>query len=192
MTWPNKTTLLRCLREYSRIDLMARKYIFRRRTFEPASEDAVASSIHEITGEESPKPSYRGLYRFCTDADLALLLPAIAVSIASGLIIPAFTILLGKIFTSFGSFSTVQASPNDLNRQVTPFVAGICVIGAVAWVLGWARMALWLTFGEDAARRARERIMKGLLEKDITWFDEKVVDEGVSGNMNKVVKYYIH
>ncbi len=51
-------------------------------------------------------------------------------------------------------------------------------------------MALWLAFGENTARRARERIMKGLLEKNMTWFDQKVVDNGVSGSMNKAIKYH--
>lgn len=157
-----------------------------------ASEKAVAPSIHSIPEEERPVPSYRGLYRFCNTADLALLLPAVAVSIASGTLVPAFTILLGKIFQKFGSFSSGQISARDLEPQVTPFVVGICIVGAAAWGLGWAHMALWLAFGENTARRAREQIMKGLLEKNMTWYDSKVVDNGVSGSMNKAVKYHIH
>lgn len=155
------------------------------------SEKAVASSINnEVIEEERPTPSYRGLYRFTTKADLTILLPAIAVSIASGCLIPAFTILLGKIFTSFGAFSTGNLSGGDLEQQVVPFVIGICIVGVAAWGLGWANMALWLAFGENTARRARERIMKGLLEKNMTWFDQRVVDNGVSGSMNKAIKYH--
>ena len=102
----------------------------------------------------------------------------------------AFTILLGKIFTQFGAFSTGNLSGGDLEQQVVPFVIGICIVGAAAWGLGWANMALWLAFGENTARRARESIMKGLLEKNMTWFDQKVVDNGVSGSMNKAIKYH--
>ena len=155
------------------------------------SEKVVVSSINnEVIEEERPKPSYRGLYRFTTKADLTILLPAIAVSVAAGCLIPAFTILLGDIFASFGAFSTGQISGSDLEQQVVPFVIGICIVGAAAWGLGWANMALWLAFGENTARRARERIMKGLLEKNMTWFDQKVVDTGVSGSMNKAIKYH--
>lgn len=154
-----------------------------------ASEKVAASSIHTISEEEKrPTPSYRGLYRFCNNADLALLLPAISVSIVSGTLVPAFTILLGKIFTKFGAFSSGEIARNDLERQITPFVVGICIVGAAAWGLGWAHMALWLAFGENTARRAREQVMKGLLEKNMTWFDQRVVDNGVSGSMNKAVK----
>jgi hypothetical protein len=67
----------------------------------------------------------------------------------------------------------------------------MCIVGAAAWALGWAHMSLWLAFGENTARRARERIMNGLLQKDITWFDQKVVNNGVSGSMNKAIKYFL-
>jgi ATP-binding cassette, subfamily B (MDR/TAP), member 1 len=156
-----------------------------------ASEKTGVSTAPEIViEEERPTPSFRGLYRFCTNADLALLIPAIIASVGSGLLIPAFTILLGKIFTSFGSFSTGQIPAGELEKQATPFVIGICVVGAAAWAFGWAHMALWLAFGENTARRARERVMKGLLQKNMAWYDKRVVDNGVSGSMNKAVKYH--
>src|SRR5436190_6923874 len=113
------------------------------------SEKVVASSINEISEEERPKPSYAGLYRFCTKADLALLVPAIMVSVTSGCLVPAFTILLGKIFTEFGSFSTGNITSEALQQQVTPLVIGICIVGAAAWALGCAQMALRLAFGEN-------------------------------------------
>lgn len=139
--------------------------------------------------EQRPMPSYRGLFRFNTRSDLALLIPALATSIASGVLVPAFSILMGKIFTSFGDFSGGQISASELERQVTLFVIGICIVGVAAWGLGWAHMALWLGFGENVAKRAREQVMKGLLEKSITWYDKKGTDNGVSGSMNKAIKY---
>jgi ABC transporter transmembrane region len=139
--------------------------------------------------EERPKPSYAGLYRFCKRTDAALLVPAVIVSVLNGLLVPAFTILLGKIFTSFGSFSSSSIAGNDLQEQVTGYVIGICIVGAAAWALGWAHMSLWLAFGENTAKRARESVIKGLLAKNITWYDNRVVDSGVSGAMNKAVKY---
>ena len=156
------------------------------------AEKIVASSTpQELIEDERPTPTYRGLYRFCIQADFVLLFPAIAVSVASGLLTPAFTILLGRIFTSFGSFSKGQISGAELQPQVTNFVIGICVVGAAAWALGWAHMSIWLAFGENTAKRAREQILKGLLKKTMTWYDQKVVDDGVSGNINKAVKYLL-
>jgi len=150
---------------------------------------SVTSSIQEIVFEEKrPIPTYKGLYRFTTKRDTALLLPAVAVSIASGTLTPAFTILLGKIFTSFGSFSSGQISGQDLQHQVTLYVIGICIIGAAAWGLGWAHMSLWLANGENTAKRARKMILKGLMQKNMTWYDQKTTDNGVSGHMNKAIK----
>lgn len=154
-----------------------------------ADKIVASTTTQEIVEEERPMPTYRGLYRFCTKADFGLLFPAIAVSVASGCLIPAFTILLGKIFSSFGAFSSGQISGDELQQQVTDFVIGICVVGAASWALGWAHMSMWLAFGENSAKRARERILKGLLKKTMTWYDQKVVDNGISGSMNKAVKY---
>jgi ATP-binding cassette subfamily B (MDR/TAP) protein 1 len=130
-----------------------------------------------------------GLYRFYTHADLPLLIPALGASIASGILIPAFTILLGRIFAEFADFSAGNISADQLEHEVTLLVIGVCIVGAAAWALGWAHMALWLAFGENVAKRAREQILKGLMEKSMTWYDEKLTNNGVSGNMNKAVKY---
>jgi ATP-binding cassette subfamily B (MDR/TAP) protein 1 len=143
----------------------------------------------DIVVEERPTPSYKGLYRFYTHKDLPLLVPAIATSVASGVLVPAFSVLLGKIFTSLGAFGNGQISATEMERQVTLFVIGICIVGAAAWALGWAHMSLWLAFGENTARRARVQILEGLMEKSMAWYDEKSANNGVSGQMNKAVKY---
>lgn len=145
----------------------------------------------DVVVEERPRPSYKGLYRFYTHTDLPLLLPAVITSVASGILVPAFSILLGKIFTSLGAFGNGQITATEMEGQVTLFVIGICIVGAAAWGLGWAHMSLWLAFGENTARRAREQILKGLMDKSMTWYDEKSANNGVSGYMNKAVKYYL-
>ena len=152
-------------------------------------EKAITISAQDIVEEDDrPVPSYSGLFRFCTKADLVLLIPAIAVSVVSGLITPVFTLLLGEIFLKFGAFSTNQIAAGDLEQQILPSIIGICVLGGAAWVLGWLHMSMWLAFGETTARRAREKTIKGILKKSMTWFDKRTVDNGVSGNMNKTVK----
>lgn len=143
----------------------------------------------DLVVEERPTPSYKGLYRFYTHNDLPLLVPAVFTSVASGILVPAFSILLGKIFTALGAFGNGEISGREMERQVTLFVIGICIVGAGAWGLGWAHMSLWLAFGENTARRAREQVLKGLMEKSMTWYDEKSANNGVSGHMNKAVKY---
>jgi ABC transporter transmembrane region len=150
-------------------------------------------SIHSNTSDldEQPLPTYSGLFEFTTKKDLIILIPGLFVSVASGLLVPAFTILLGKIFTAFGQFSTGDIAGGELENEIRPFVIGIVIVGAFAWALGWAHMSLWLAFGENTALRARERVIKGLLQKKISWYDLKTVDNGVSGTMNKAVKYKV-
>lgn len=139
--------------------------------------------------EERPRPTYAGLFRFYDHSDLWVLVPAIATSVASGILIPAFTVLLGKIFASFSDFSTGLITGDELQRQATLYVVGVCIVGAAAWALGWSNMSLWLAFGETVARKSRQQVLKGLMDKSMTWYDTKVVKTGVSGTMNKAVKY---
>jgi hypothetical protein len=138
--------------------------------------------------DERPTPTYKGLFRFLRHEDLIVLIPALGTSISSGILSPAFSILMGKIFTSFGDFSGGRITAGELEKRVSLFVIGICIVGIAAWGLGWAHMALWLAFGENIAKRAREQMMKGLLGKSMTWYDKKVTDTGVSGSMNKAIK----
>jgi len=152
----------------------------------------MSSQGSDVVIEERPRPTYKGLFRFYTHKDLPLLVPAIAVSVASGFLVPAFSILLGKIFTSIGAFGSGEISGQEMEKQVTSFVIGICIVGAAAWGLGWAHMSLWLAFGENTARRAREQVLKGLMEKSMTWYDSRSANNGVSGHMNKAVKYFTY
>jgi ATP-binding cassette, subfamily B (MDR/TAP), member 1 len=153
-------------------------------------EKVQVPKVQSIEMESRPAPSYKGLFRFSQKSDFAILFPAIIASIANGILVPAFSILMGRIFTAFGAFSSGEISSQDLEKQVTLYVVAICVVGVAAWGIGWAHLALWLAFGENNAKRAREQVMKGLLQKSMTWYDVKVTDAGVSGNMNKAVKYY--
>jgi ATP-binding cassette, subfamily B (MDR/TAP), member 1 len=152
-----------------------------------ASVNGSSSSISDV--EKCEAPTYMGLFRFTTKKDLFVLAPAILFAAASGLVVPAFTILLGDIFTSVSKFSTNEITGEELEKEVLPFIIGIVIAGGAAWALGWARMSLWLAFGENTAMRAREAVIKGILEKDMTWYDLKIVDNGVSGSMNKIVQY---
>jgi len=155
--------------------------------FSSEKSQSIIQTTEEM--EVRPSPSFKGLFRFYRSSDLIILLPAIAASIGNGILVPAFSILMGRIFTSFGSFSNGQISSDELQQQVTLYVVGICIVGVAAWGIGWAGLSLWLAFGENNARRAREQVIHGLLEKSMTWYDRKGADSGISGSMNKAVKY---
>jgi ATP-binding cassette subfamily B (MDR/TAP) protein 1 len=141
---------------------------------------------------ERPMPSYRGLFRFYEHSDLVVLVPALIASIVSGILVPAFTILLGKMFSAFGDFSSGKLDGEGLRSQIASYVVGVCIVGLAAWVLGWLNMSLWLTFGENTAKKARQEVLKGLMLKNMAWFDAHGAKGGLSGNMNKAVKYLFY
>src|SRR5271170_8077680 len=142
--------------------------------------DKVFPPINDDAREKRPIPTYRGLFRFYDHSDLFILVPAFTTSFVSGVLIPAFTILLGLMFSSFSNFSNGDITRTELRVQITSYVIGVSSVGVAAWVLGWINMSLWLTFGENTAKKAREQVLKGLLKKDMAWFDEKVVNDGIS------------
>src|SRR2546423_12744780 len=92
----------------------------------------------EMDEQGRQSPTYRGLFRFVRSADLIVLLPAVATSVGSGIQTPAFSILMGKIFTAFGDYSRNTITEAELERQVSAYVIGICIVGIFAWGLGWA------------------------------------------------------
>ena len=120
-----------------------------------------------------PKSSILSLFAFTSNTQIFSLLCAIALSIASGLIIPTFAILLGKLFDAFTEFGANRSTGTELVHMVSMYGVGLVVLGGASGLLNSVFFASWLFSGELLAKVARERIFESLLEKDIRWFDEQ-------------------
>ena len=115
--------------------------------------------------------SWRSLFNFTSKIDILLLLSALILSIAAGIVTPALAIFLGKIFDLFTNFGAGEISGSDLMNEVSTNALILAALGAASGLLHAGYFMLWLVFGELQAKNIRERLFNGILEKDMSWYD---------------------
>ena len=115
--------------------------------------------------------SWHSLFNFTSKTDMFLLLSAVILSIAAGIVTPALAIFLGKIFDLFTNFGAGEISGSDLMNEVSTNTIVLAALGAASGLLHAGYFVLWLVFGELQAKNIRERLFHGMLEKDMSWYD---------------------
>lgn len=124
--------------------------------------------------EESDQEEGSGwlsLFSFTTRIHLFSFSVALILSVASGIIIPAFAIILGKVFDLFTKYGAKQMSGSDLVKKVSIYALGLVGLGAGSGILNAGYFMAWLVFGELQAKGAREKLFDGMLKKDMDWYD---------------------
>ena len=111
------------------------------------------------------------LFNFTTRQHIWCLSLALILSTASGIIIPAFAIFLGKVFNEFTLFGAAQITGGTLVDQVSTYSIALCVLGGANGILNSIFYCLWLMFGEYQARSAREKLFTGMLGREMEWYD---------------------
>lgn len=111
------------------------------------------------------------LFSFTSGIHLFSLFMALILSIASGIIIPAFAIILGRVFDLFTKYGAKEITGSDLVKKVSIYGLGLVGLGSGSGILNAGYFMAWLVFGELQAKRAREMLFDGMLEKDMDWFD---------------------
>lgn len=137
-------------------------------------EDAEDPVNHErgVTGNEHTKrPGWRSLFNFTSRSHLFPLLSALLLSVASGIIIPALAIFLGKVFDQFTSFGAGKITGSSLIKQISLYALALVGLGTASGILNAGYFMFWLVFGELQAKSARDKLFDGMLEKDMEWYD---------------------
>lgn len=125
----------------------------------------------ENSDKQTQKTSLLALFNFTSRSHFTTLLIALILSIASGIVIPAFAVLLGKIFNIFTTFGAGQISGPDLVEKVSTYGIALAGLGSGSGLLNAFYLGLWLVFGELQAKSGREKLFKSMLEKDMEWYD---------------------
>ena len=114
---------------------------------------------------------WRDLFTFTSKSHIVILIMALILSIASGIVIPALAIFIGKIFDQFTRFGREEISGPDLRRKVSTYGLALLGLGCVSGLLNALYFSFWMIFGELQAKSARERLFDGMLDKDMEWYD---------------------
>ncbi|RPB05319.1 P-loop containing nucleoside triphosphate hydrolase protein [Choiromyces venosus 120613-1] len=136
--------------------------------------ETVSSEDHEAETQNS----WSSLFGFTLKWHFVVLLPALLFSVASGLVIPLMSLLMGRIFGSFSEYSSDKISSEELLVSVSRYTNYLLFLGVAAWFVSGSFFTSWLVFGELQARIAREELFEGVAGKDMEWFDTR---KGIAG-----------
>lgn len=138
--------------------------------------DCINGQLNDLS-EESIHPSsanWRSLFNFTSKAHKVHFAVAIISSVASGIIIPALAVFLGKLFGAFTSYGGNHTSGAHLLQKMLTYDTGLMALGCTAGVLNAVYLSSWIIFGELQAKSAREKIFGGVLDKKMEWFDTRM------------------
>ena len=122
--------------------------------------------------------TWTSLFAFTTKSHLPVLCVALSLSVASGIVIPAFAVFLGKVFNAFTDFGTGKLDGPALVHKVSRFALYLIELGGISWMLNGAFYMAWLVFGELQARDARDQLFDSMLRKDMAWYEMRKAGVG--------------
>lgn len=107
-----------------------------------------------------------------TTQDMCLLIVGTISAIASGIPFPIVGILVGEIFDEFNAAACNEASSTaSYQAEVNDKLLTIVYVGIANLVLIYVYIVSWNLFGERLAQRIREKYLKSLLHKEVSFFD---------------------
>ncbi|KAL8692733.1 MAG: hypothetical protein Q9218_002292 [Villophora microphyllina] len=136
--------------------------------------DIQDQSLQERRGSETTRVGHvrwRSLFAFTSHSHVLPLCLAITLSLASGVVTPVLSYLLGKVFDCFTSFGGGKYGGSELIKKVSRYCIGLTALGAASGALHTGYFGFWLVFGELQAKSARDSLFAGMLEKDMEWYD---------------------
>lgn len=148
------------------------------------SEDPTskATGVEETTA--TINITWKSLFNFTKGSDWFVLASGIVLVVISGGAKPVSTIFLGRIFDDLTSFGAHAETSGTLLANVSKSCLILTLLGLGASVVNSAFFAVWLIFGERQTRRMRKDMFKGMMEKEMEWFDLRT--DGVSSLLVRI------
>lgn len=133
--------------------------------------ESLSSDTAKDRSNSTVHASWWSLFTFTSKSHSHVLIAAIVLSIAAGVVAPTSAVIFGKIFEAFTSYGASQINGSELVGQVSRYGIGLVVLGCTSGVLNAAFFMSWLIFGEIQAKSARKKLFDSILYKDMAWFD---------------------
>ncbi|KAH8810606.1 P-loop containing nucleoside triphosphate hydrolase protein [Xylogone sp. PMI_703] len=118
-----------------------------------------------------PKPSFLNLFRYATRSDKAILLAAVACSIAAGAVNPVMTLVFGKLATYFQEFLAGTTDAKAFSNQLSRFTLYYVYLGIGQFFLTYISIVGHTYVGEHITARVREEYLAAILRQNIAFFD---------------------
>ena len=134
------------------------------------SDDDGFGEYDSVAGK---RHSWSSLFWFFSKSHYLALTGALGFTIISGLVVPFMSIVLGHIFDSLAKFGLGTYTRDALLQRITGLIWNLVLLGVAGFLSSGFFYALWQLLAEFQARRARECVLEGLLEKQLVWFDKR-------------------
>ncbi|KAI1262755.1 P-loop containing nucleoside triphosphate hydrolase protein [Xylariaceae sp. FL1019] len=117
------------------------------------------------------QPEWRDLFTFTTWRHAALLATGLSAAVLAGALKTTMSILLGKIFGVIAQYGAGDLAGPETLAEVSSWCVLLTLVGGAGWLINFAVLFSWVTFGELQARSVRFSLFRGLLQKEMAWFD---------------------
>ncbi|KAI5917899.1 P-loop containing nucleoside triphosphate hydrolase protein [Camillea tinctor] len=130
------------------------------------------------------RASFRHLFVFSTWKDCSMLSTGLIAAMLSGALRISVSIILGKIFNTITEFGSGRLTSSETLAQVSSWCVILAVLGVAGWLVNSSFVFSWVAFSEFQAKNIRNRIFRGLLAKDMGWFDSQ--EDGIPSLLTRV------
>lgn len=138
----------------------------------------------DIINEQVQFARWHDLFNYTSKTHSIILVLALIISVASGMIVPALALFFGKIFDYFTKFGGGQINGLDLKQDVSSYACYLVGLGCASGLLNACFYMLWMIFGELQAKGAREQLFNGMIEKEMEWYDRRTA--GISTHSSRL------
>ncbi|KAI1124078.1 P-loop containing nucleoside triphosphate hydrolase protein [Nemania abortiva] len=134
-------------------------------------ETATSARADGSVRKPSQKSSFLDLFTFTAWRHIWLLVAGLVAAALIGGLATTMSLLLGRIFAVISQFGSGHLTESETISQVSSWCVLLTVIGGAALLVNFAFMCSWIAFSELQARSIRSSIFRGLLRKEMEWFD---------------------
>ena len=153
------------------------------------AERATHGEADEENDGQVERAQWRSLFAFTTKTHVLPLIVGLLLSVGSGIVIPALSLFLGRIFGLFSDFGAGKIGGSELTQKVATNALTLVGLGSISWFLNGAFFMFWLAFGELQAGSVRDKLFDGMLKKDMEWYDMRKA--GVSALIPRLQTYVV-
>lgn len=142
----------------------------------PATSESSHDSGYELQAldvddDVEINPSWRSLFAFARRKHTLSFILAVISSVVASFIRPTSAIFFGKFFSALTKYGAGIWTVHETLLEVSKWCAALAGIGAASWLTQGAFLSSWMIFGELQAKSAREQMFRGMLGKDMEWYD---------------------
>lgn len=150
-------------------------------------ERATSTRADQQAPKKPQKSSFFDLFTFATWQHSWLLVAGVVAAALVGALTTAMSLLLGRIFAVITAFGSGNLTGSEAIDQVSSWCVLLAVIGGAAFLVNFAFMSSWIAFSELQARNIRSSMFRGLLNKEMEWFDTR--EDGIASLLVRMQTY---